>query len=138
MSRSRYYASVAVLAGACIACILAGFIELGTRAATLGIYPAESAEQAGFAIELFMIGGLNLLALVAFLLRRSGWGWFVALGVQVGVLVLAMIEGLLTDLGWFFFSSVPLLTLLLLLAIGKVDGRRTPFVKDHVTPFSTR
>jgi hypothetical protein len=81
------------------------------------INSAEAAEQARFAIELYAIGALNLLASIAFLLRRSGWSWWLVLGMQVGVFVLALIEGVLTDLGWFYFSSLPLLTSFLLVLI---------------------
>jgi hypothetical protein len=82
----------------------------------VGIDSAEAAEQARFAIELYAIGALNLLASIAFLFRRSSWGWWLVVGMQVGVFVLALIEGVLTDLGWFYFSSLPLLTLFLLFA----------------------
>src|SRR5712671_297907 len=92
----------------------------------VGFDSAEAAEQARFAIELYAIGALNLLASIAFLLRRSGWGWWLVLGMQVGVFVLAVIEGVLTDLGWFYFSSLPLLTLFLLFAFRKAQPRLTP------------
>lgn len=82
----------------------------------VGINPAEGAEQARFAIELYAIGALILLASIPFLLRRSGWGWWLVLGMQVGVSVLAVIEGVLTDIGWFFFSGLTLLSLVLLFA----------------------
>jgi hypothetical protein len=71
--RWPFYASVAVLGCECIACFLAGFIQLGERGAMVGINSAEAAEQARFAIELGAIGALNLLASIAFLLRRTGW-----------------------------------------------------------------
>jgi hypothetical protein len=80
----------------------------------VAINSSEAAEQARFAVELYAIGALNLLASIALLLRPSGWGWWVVLGVQAAVFVLALIEGLFTDLGWFYISSLPLLTLFLL------------------------
>jgi hypothetical protein len=46
--------------------------------------------------------------------------------MQVGVFVLAVIEGVLTDLGWFYFSSLPLLTLFLLLAFRMAQARLKP------------
>jgi len=99
-ARWPFYAPVAVLGCECIVCFFAGFIELRDRV-MVGVDSAEAAEQARFAIELYAIGALNLLTSIAFLLRRSGWGWWLVLGTQVGVFGLALIEGVLTDLGWF-------------------------------------
>ena len=99
------------------------------------INSAEAAEQARFAIELCAIGALNLLASIAFLLRRSGWGWWLVLGMQVGVFVLALIEGVLTDLGWFYFSGLPLLTLFLLFAFRMAQARLKPPVERNLTAF---
>ena len=124
VSRWPFYASVAVLGCECIACFLAGSIELGDRGVMVRIDSAEAAEQARFATELYAIGALNLLASIAFFLRRSGWGWWLVLGTQVGIFGLAVIEGVLTDLGWFYFSSLPLLTSFLLFAFRMTKPRR--------------
>src|SRR6267378_4193667 len=128
-SRWPFYASVAVLGCECIACFFAGFIELRDRGVMLGGDSAEAAEQARFAIELYAIGALNLLASIAFLIRRSGWGWWLVLGIQVAVFVLALIEGVLTDIGWFYFSSLPLLTSFLLFAFRMAQTRLKPPVE---------
>jgi p-aminobenzoyl-glutamate transporter AbgT len=128
-SRWPFYASVAVLGCECIACFFAASFEWGERGARVAIDSAEAAEQARFAIELYAIGAVNLLASIAFLLRRWGWTWWLVLGVQVGVFVLAVIEGVLTDLGWFYFSSLPLLTLFLLFAFRKRQARLKPPVE---------
>ena len=120
ISRRPFYASVAVLGAECIVCFFAGFVEWGDRGHMIGINSAEAAEQARFAIELYAIGALNLVASIPFLLRRSGWGWWLVLGMQVGVFVFALIEGGFTDaddIGWFWFSSLPLLSLFLLFAL---------------------
>ncbi|TMC81322.1 MAG: hypothetical protein E6J06_13070 [Chloroflexi bacterium] len=123
ISRWRLYAAVAVLGCECIACFFAGSVELGERSVMVGIDSAEAAEQARFAIELYGIGALNLLASIAWLLRRSGWGWWLVLAVQAGIFVLALIEGARTDLGWFYFSGLPLLTLFLVFAFGAVTPK---------------
>ncbi len=60
-SRWPFYASVAVLGCACVACLFAGSIEWGERGAMVGIDSAEAAEQARFAIELYAIGALNMV-----------------------------------------------------------------------------
>jgi hypothetical protein len=116
ISRWPFYASVAVLGCECMVYLFGGSIELGERQVMVGIDSTEAAEQARVAIELYAIGALNLLASVAFLLRRSGWGWWLVIGMQVGVFALALIQGVLTDLGWFYVSSLPLVTLFLMFA----------------------
>ena len=135
ISRWPFYAPVAVLGCECMACFFAGSIEWGERGVIVGIDSAEAAEQARFAVELYAIGALNLLASIAFLLRRSGWSWWLVLGVQMGVFVLALIEGVLTDLGWFYFSSLPLLTSFLLVMIrlrSKGRGNFAPQLTQNV------
>ena len=130
--RSPFYVSVAVLGCECLLCFLAGSIEWRDREGMVGINSTEAAEQAGIAIELYAIGALNLLASIAFLLGRSGWVWWLVLGMQVGVFVFALIEGVLTDIGWFYFSSLPLLTLFLLFAF-RAPARPVPPVERNLT-----
>jgi hypothetical protein len=126
-----FYASVVVLGCACIASFFAGSIEWAER---VGSDSAEAAEQARFAIELYAIGALNLLAAIVFLLRRSGWTWWLVVGMEVGVFVLALIEGVLTDLGWFYFSGLPLLTSFLLFAFRMAPARLKPRVRHNPRP----
>jgi hypothetical protein len=102
----------------------------------VGIDSAEAAEQARFAIELYAIGAVNIFCFIAFQLRRSGWGWWLVLGLQAGVFVLAVIEGVLTDLGWFFFSSLPLSMWVLLFAFRIAHARAKPPVERDLTPAS--
>ena len=126
ISRWPFYASVAVLLCACIGCILAGYIEWGQQEVMVSANPPEAPEQARFAVELYAIGALNLVACVAFLLRRSGWAWWLVLGVQVIVFLLAVVEGALTDIGWYYFGCIPLFTLFLLFAIRWAQARSKP------------
>ena len=125
ISRWPFYASVAVLGCECIVCFVAGSIEWGERGAMVGVDSAESAEQARFAIELYAIGALNVLGSIACLLRRSGGGWWLVLGMQVGVFVLALIQGVFADMGWVFFSGLPLLTGFLLFAFLNASARQS-------------
>ena len=111
-----------------ILCFLAGSIEWGERGAMVGIDSAETAEQARFAIELYAIGALCVLVLIAFLLLRSGGAWWLVLGMQVGVFVLALIEGMFTDIGWLFFSVLPLLSGLLLFVFLTASARRSSWI----------
>ena len=124
ITRWPFYASVAVLGCECIVCFFAGYIEWGYRGVMVGTDSAEAAEQARFAIELYAIGALYVLGLIAFLLQRSGGAWWLVLGMQMGVFVLALIEGMLTDMGWVFFSGLPLLSGLLLFAFLNASARQ--------------
>jgi hypothetical protein len=133
--RWPFYASVAVLGFECVAYFLAGSLEWGDRSVMVGTDSAEAAEQAAFAIELGAIGALNLVASIAFLLRRSGWVWGLVLGVQVVVFVLAVIEGVLADLGWYYVSSLPLLTVMLLFAFRMAQARLKPSAGRNLTAF---
>jgi hypothetical protein len=125
ISRWPFYGSVALLGCEAMLCFLAGSIEWGERGAMVGIDSAETAEQARFAIELYAIGALCVLVLIAFLLQRSGGAWWLVLGMQVGVFVLALIEGMFTDIGWLFFSVLPLLSGLLLFVFLTASARRS-------------
>ncbi len=125
-------ASVAVLACECLACCIAGSWEWGDRGYMAGIDSFEAAEQARFAIELYAIGALNVLAAVPFLLRRSGWSWWLVIGVHVGTVVLALIEGVVADLGWFFFSGLPALTLSVLFAVRHAEARLDPHATNQL------
>lgn len=133
ISRRTFYASVAVLGCEAMACFFAGSIEWGDRGAMVGVDPAETAEQARFVIELYAIGALNVLGCVAFLLRRSGWVWWLVLAMQLGVFVLALIEGAVLDLGWYFFSGLPLLTSCLLIAFRTAQTRLKPNAERNLT-----
>ena len=142
-SRWPVNASVAVLGFESIVCFFLGSDEWteqwteGTRAVvgTVGIYSVHGR----FAIELCAIGALNLLASIVFFLRRWRWGWWVLIGMQVGVLVLAEIEAQLIDPaspGWSVFSRLPLLTLFLLFAFRIAQARLKPpaLSANRVTP----
>jgi hypothetical protein len=140
ISRWPFYASVAVLGCECIAWFFAGSSEWGESTKPKpGWDLGEAAEQARFAIELYAIGALNLLASIAFLLRRWGWAWWLALGMQVGGFVFAQIEVWLGDdgVGWFFVSGLPLLTFFLLLAFRMAQARLKPPVERNLTPYLT-
>lgn len=132
-SRWPFYALVALLGCECLACFIGGYMEWTNLGFIVSTYPAEAAEQASFAVELYAIGALNLVASIAFLLRRAAWGWWVVSGMQTGIFVLALVEGVLIDLGWYYLSSVALLTLFLLLAFRKAHASLKPSVAGNLT-----
>jgi hypothetical protein len=98
-----------------------------------GIDSREAAEQARFATDLYAIAALNLFGLMAILLRRSGWSWWLVLGMQAGLFGLAVGEGVLSDLGWFFFSGLPLSVLVLLFGFRMAGARLKPIAERNLT-----
>ena len=124
-SRWPLYASVAVLGCVSMVCFFAGsneWTEQWTEGNVVGIYSVH----VRFAIELCAIGALNILASIVLLLRRSGWVWWLVIGMQVGILVLAEIEAQVIDAnapGWSAFSYFSLISLFLLFAFRMAQGR---------------
>ena len=118
------YASAAVVGFGSLVCFFAGSDDW-TEQYTEGVASVHAASvHARFAIELCAIGALDLLASIVLLVRRWGWGWWLVIGVQVGVFVLAQIEATLIDPnspGWSVFSRIPLVTLFLLFAV-RISG----------------
>src|ERR1700716_3233378 len=95
-SRWPLYASVAVLGFESMVCFFAGadeWTEQWTEGMVVGIYSVH----ARYAIELCAIGALEILAFIVLLLRRSGWVWWLVIGMQVGIFVFAEIEAHVID-----------------------------------------
>ena len=138
-SRWPLYAAVAVLGFETMACFFAGsdeWTEQWTEGNVVGIYSVH----VRFAIELCAIGGLNIFAAIALLLRRSGWVWGLVIGLQVGILVLAEIEARVMSAnapGWSTFSYFPLISLFLLFAFRIAQGRLKPPIDGNLTPYLT-
>jgi len=114
------YASVAALGCVSMVCFFIGSDEWTEQYTEGGASVQAAAVHVRFAVELCAIGALYLLASIVLLVRRWGWGWWLVIGMQVGVLVLAQIEAQLIDPnspGWSVFCRIPLLTLFLLFAV---------------------
>jgi hypothetical protein len=127
-SRWPLYASVAVLGFESMVCFFAGSDEW-TEQWTEGNVVGIDSVHVRYAIELCAIGALAILASIVLLLRRSGWVWWLVIGIQVGILVLAEIEAQVIDAnapGWSVFSGFPLVSLFLLFAFGMAQGRLNP------------
>jgi cbb3-type cytochrome oxidase subunit 1 len=138
-SRWPLYASVVVLGFESMACFFAGsgeWTEQWTEGNVVGI----NSVHVRYAIELCAIGALTTLASIALLLRRSGWVWWLVIGMQVGILVLAEIEAQVIDAnapGWSDFSRVPLISLVLLFAFRMAQGRLKHPIDRKLTPHLT-
>jgi hypothetical protein len=114
------YASVAVLGCGSMLCFFAASDEWTEQYTEGGASVYAASVHARFAIELCAIGALDLLASIVLLVRLWGWGWWLVIGMQVGVFVLAQVEVQLMDPnspGWSVFSRIPLMTLFLLVAV---------------------
>ena len=137
-SRWPVYASVAVLGFESMVCFFAGsdeWTEQWTEGNVVGIYSVH----VRYAIELCAIGALNILASIVLLLGRSGWVWWLVIGMQVGILVLAEIEAQVIDAnsGWSVFRYFPLISLFLLFAFRMAQGRLKPRINRNLTPYLT-
>ncbi|MEA2656947.1 MAG: hypothetical protein QOI23_2312 [Chloroflexota bacterium] len=138
-SRWPLYASVLVLGFESLVCFFAGSDEW-TEQWTEGNVVGIDSVHVRYAIELCAIGALTILASVVLLLRRSGWVWWLVIGMQVGILVLAEVEAQVIDAnapGWSTFSYFPLLSLFLLFGFRMAQGRLKPPVDRNLTPYLT-
>jgi hypothetical protein len=135
-SRWPLYAAVAVLWWESLVCFFAGsdeWTEQWLEGNVVGIYSVH----VRYALELCAIGALDILASIVLLLRRSGWVWWLVIGMQVGILVLAEIEAQVIDAnapGWSVFSQFPLISLFLLIAFRVAQGRLKPPVDRSLKP----
>jgi hypothetical protein len=83
------------------------------------------------------MGALNIVASIVLLLRRSGWVWWLVIGMQVGILVLAEIEAVVISAnspGWSVFTRFPLISLFLLFAIRMAQGWLKGPINRNLTP----
>ena len=138
-SRWPLYASIAVLGFESLACFFAGSDEW-TEQWTEGNVVGIDSVLVRFAIELCAIGALNIFASIVLLLRRSGWVWWLVIGMQVGVLVLTETEAQVIDTnapGWSDFSYFPLISVFLLLAFRMAQGKLKPPIDRNLTPLLT-
>jgi hypothetical protein len=93
-----------------------------------------------YAIELCAIGALEILASIVLLLRRSGWVWWLVIGMQVGIFVFAEIEAQVIDTnapGWSAFSRFPLVSMFLLFAFRMAQSRLKLPTDRNLTPYLT-
>jgi hypothetical protein len=138
-SRWPLYAAVAVLGFESMVSFFAGSDEW-TEQWTEGNVVGISSVHVRFAIELCAIGALNILTSIVLLLRRSGWVWWLVIGMQVGILVLAEIEGQVIDAnapGWSVLSRFPLIGLFLLFAFRMAHGRLKRPIDRNLTLYLT-
>ena len=75
----------------------------------------EAADRTRWALVILALAALNSIALLAFLIRRRGWGRILLTGVQIGDLAFASIALVVVEAHWSLFAAAAILMLILLL-----------------------
>ena len=87
----------------------------------VGAGSIQAAANGRFAIAVYAASGINVIALIAFVLGRRGWAWWSLTTVQVGDLAFSVVEAVVRSTTWWLFAAVAVLMLALLLLL-----RRAP------------
>ena len=87
----------------------------------VGAGSIQAAANGRFAIAVYAASGINVIALIAFVLGRRGWAWWSLTTVQVGDLAFSVVEAVVRSTTWWLFAAVAVLMLALLLML-----RRAP------------
>ncbi len=75
-----------------------------------------------FALALWVGAGLNLLGLLAYLVRRLRWGRSALAAVQVGNILFSLAASVVVSPVWLVLDTAPaLVTLILILALRRTD-----------------
>ena len=106
-------ATIVIVIAGCLAWLFAAAIGWTLRDIMHGTGSPQTASNARLAIAMFVMTGINLLALLVFIVRRN-WGWWLLVIVQVGELVMSLVEGFTRTPSWWPFTGLAALTLLLL------------------------
>ena len=95
----------------CLDWLVAGSIVWSFRDLMVGTGSPEAADNARFAIAIFAGAAINGIALVPFLLRQRGWGWFLLIAVQIADVVVTLADSLLISEWWWLITIVAGLTI---------------------------
>lgn len=117
---------VALVVLECLVWLVAGSIAWSFRDLIVGPTSPEAASRARFAIAIFGGAAINGLALLPFLLRPRGWGWFLLVAVQIGDVLgsLAWVRFISHD--WWLTTGVGGLTVALLCLFRYLSQRPVP------------
>jgi hypothetical protein len=113
--------------------LLVGIVVLAAAQCGFWLIGAWSAWSVGswlsslqFAIALSIGAGLNVLALLAFLIRRWEWGRVLLPAVQVGNVLFALVASATVSPAWLLLGAAPAVaTLLLILLRRKANATRS-------------
>jgi hypothetical protein len=94
--------------------LVAGSVVWSFRSLVVGAGSIQDANNAGFAVAIFVGAAVNAIALLAFLLRKSGSGWLVLIGVQIVDVAVTVAEGALVSPWWWLIGIFAGVTIALL------------------------
>ena len=94
----------------CFIWFFAASILWSTRDLLVGPDSSQAADNAHMAVAAYAATGINVITLLAFLVRPRGWGWWLLAGIQAGDLVVSLVAGLWLSATWWLVSGVAGLT----------------------------
>jgi hypothetical protein len=112
--RTLLMAIVALVLLSCGVWYVAASIIWATRNLIVGSGSPEAAASARFAVQVYVATGINVIALLIFLIRRNGWGWWLLAVVQLGDFAYSVVEGIVRSTTWWPLSALAALILVLL------------------------
>jgi hypothetical protein len=95
--------------------VVAGWISWDFRYLMIGPRSPEVINRERFAIALFIAAAINLIALVAFLLRLR-WGWSLLTLVQIADAIVSLTLLVIVSTDWWLVTAPAAITTLLLFA----------------------
>jgi hypothetical protein len=111
--------AVALVLLTCIVWFSSASIIWSTRGIIVGLGSPQAAASARFAVVVYAATGVNVIALLVFLIRRHGWGWWLLAAAQVGDFIFSLVEGIVRTPTWWPLSGLAALTLVLLYLLRK-------------------
>lgn len=100
---------------ACLVWLFGASIVWSTRELLVGPDSPRALEGGRLAIAMFAVTGINLVALVVFVVRQRSWGWWLLTAIQLGDFALSGVEGFVRERTWFILAGLAALTLFALL-----------------------
>ena len=125
-----YVGTVVIVVAQCMLWLILAIGSWFTRALLIDPSSAQAADNGRFAIALFVVLSLSVIAVVAFLLRPFGWGGIVLATVEAGSVVFSVVAAVLrADPVWLLLVGMSAATALVLVLL----LRRTGALRSSVT-----
>ncbi len=131
--KTRFLLS-AIIGLVILACLVWPFgasIVWSTRGILVGPDSPRALEGGRLAIAMYVVTGINLVALVVFIVRQRGWGWRLLIAIQVGDFALSGVEGFVREPSWFILAGLAALTLLTLLQFQRMGAQHRTWLASH-------
>jgi hypothetical protein len=117
---------VTVALAECVLWYVAASIGWATRDIFVGSGAPQAAARARFALALFAGAGINVVALVSFLVRRRGFGWWLLVAIEIGNLAVSLVEAVVRDAAWWLSAALAALALGLLFGLRRLAEASVP------------